>query len=93
MLAEPSAVNTHLWLVSGVSQGGVTLQEHTEQVIRRSRRRRGGAPLPQEIRSLGYPRGSKNGGQSEAGLQGPVPAESVHRESPAEPPQEGDGVR
>src|SRR5512135_521892 len=29
----------------------------------------GGAPLPCEIRSLGYPRSRKNGGQSEAGTQ------------------------
>ena len=37
--------------------------------VRRSSRRRGGAPLPYEMRSLGYPRRRKNGGHSEAGAQ------------------------
>src|SRR5664279_493129 len=41
------------------------------------------------MRSLGYPRRRKNGGHSEAGLQGSVAAEAVHQEGMAEPPQEG----
>ena len=36
---------------------------------RRSRRRRGGAPLPGLLHSLGYPRHRKNGGHSEAEAQ------------------------
>jgi hypothetical protein len=40
----------------------------------------GGAPLPDELHSLGYPRCRTNGGHSEAGLQGSVPEETVHRE-------------
>jgi hypothetical protein len=40
----------------------------------------GGRPTPGLLHSLGYPRRRKNGGHSEAGLQGSVPAEAVHRE-------------
>ena len=49
--AVPYAAKIHRWLVSP-GRG------------RRSRRRRGGAPLPLEMRSLGYPHRRNNGGHS-----------------------------
>jgi hypothetical protein len=42
----------------------------------------GGAPLPYEMRSLGYPRSRKNGGHSEAGAV-QVHRTASHERSPA----------
>jgi len=43
--------------------------EGTQQKSPAKTPQEGGAPLPYEMRSLGYPRSRKNGGHSEAGLQ------------------------
>ena len=52
------------------------MQEHTEQRGAAESPQEGGAPLPYEMRSLGYPRSRKNEGHSEAALPS-------HERSPA----------
>jgi len=56
-------------VVMGVMTAEITESTADDGLVRRSRRRRGGAPLPDEQHSLGYPRRRKNGGHSEAGAQ------------------------